>query len=580
MENTKYNKFFNKISEFVFVVFFLEVGFNFIDLNYEPFDRIIYQFTSLFIDYGLNQYLTVLISVIIALIYLIGCQIFNLKKYKSIFIEISVKTIIFSFSFISILYLLQIFDLPRLYVLAICVLFLPSLIFLNFLSPRYSLLVATLLIFLLIYSAQIILPVDKLSIFVESNFKTFNVVNPELSTEKKLDRNTLYEINNQIYFKEESVFKKTDYKLTTFHLCCDEFDYYKQNMRNVGYLEIFEDNMYMINGFGDLFYFNFSELDENNLTDLIAVNTNLKDVIKNKNIYTEDGIPFSGQESIKGFQVHNNNIYISYIDIEENNNSCVSLGVIYGKLNSSEVNFKKLVNFNQCLDRNSSNVQVSGGKMLFYNNHLYLTVGDFGNSELSQNSESIFGKILKISLTDNSWSVVSLGHRNPQGLELTNNNKLLIETEHGARYGDEINLINLNEVGNFGNPVSSYSVHYGDLTGKDIYIENQPLNKSHQDYGFIEPIYVWGPDMPGGRNGVVDIIKNYFKPDLDSFFVASLSAGYLYEIDVNLENYSISNINAYRVGNRIRDIEYIENLDSYFLLLENPPEIALLSKQN
>ena len=69
-----------------------------------------------------------------------------------------------------------------------------------------------------------------------------------------------------------------------------------------------------------------------------------------------------------------------------------------------------------------------------------------------------------------------------------------------------------------------------------------------------------------------------FLPSL--IFLNFLSAGYLYEIDVNLENYSISNINAYRVGNRIRDIEYIENLDSYFLLLENPPEIALLSKQN
>ena len=94
-------------------------------------------YTELELNYRLNQYLTVLISVIIAVTYLIGCQIINLKKYKSNFIKVSVKTIIFSFSFISILYLLQIFDLPRLYVLAICVLFLPSLIFLNFLSAGY-----------------------------------------------------------------------------------------------------------------------------------------------------------------------------------------------------------------------------------------------------------------------------------------------------------------------------------------------------------------------------------------------------------------------------------------------------------
>lgn len=578
MDSEKHHKIVDLIIEFIFVVFFLEVGFNFIDYNYEPFDRIIYQFTSLFEGYGINQYLTVLISIIITIIYLIICYVFNFKRYKNLFIECIAKSIAFSFSFISTMYLLQIFDLPRSYILLICILFLPSIVFVNFLLNKYTYVVGTLLFVALIYSAQIILPVDKLSLFVESNFKTFNVMNPELNIEKTLERTTLYELNNEIYFKEELIFKAIDYKLNIFHLCCEEFDFYKQNMRNVGYLELFEDRMYMLNGFGDLFYFHFSNLYVNKPTELISVKTNLKEVINNKNIYSNDDISFTGQESVKGFQIHKNNIYISYI--EEYDNSCVTLGILYGNLENPNINFQKLINFDQCVDRGSSNVQVSGGKMLFDDNYLYLTVGDFGNSELSQSPESIFGKILKISLTDNSWSIVSLGHRNPQGLEFTNNKELLIETEHGARYGDEINLINLNEVGNFGNPISSYSVHYGDLTGQDIYIENQPFNKSHKDFGFIEPIYIWGPDMPGGRNGVVDIIKNYFKPNLDSFFVASLSAGYLYEIDVDLKNNSISDIVAFRVGNRIRDIEYNKNFDSYFLLLENPPEIAILSKQN
>ena len=83
MDNVKHHKIVNLIIEFIFLIFFLEVGFNFIDFNYEPFDRIIYQFTSLFEGFGINQYLTVLISVIIAIIYLV-------KKYSK-FEQIQLK---------------------------------------------------------------------------------------------------------------------------------------------------------------------------------------------------------------------------------------------------------------------------------------------------------------------------------------------------------------------------------------------------------------------------------------------------------------------------------------------------------
>jgi glucose/arabinose dehydrogenase len=93
-----------------------------------------------------------------------------------------------------------------------------------------------------------------------------------------------------------------------------------------------------------------------------------------------------------------------------------------------------------------------GGRIKFGpDGYLYITTGDAGNPDLSQNTNSLAGKILRIlpdgSLpTDNPFDneIYSYGHRNPQGLTWDNLNRLWA-TEHGpsgASSGwDELNLI-------------------------------------------------------------------------------------------------------------------------------------------
>lgn len=93
-----------------------------------------------------------------------------------------------------------------------------------------------------------------------------------------------------------------------------------------------------------------------------------------------------------------------------------------------------------------------GGRIKFGpDGYLYITTGDAGNPDLSQNTNSLAGKILRIlpdgSLpTDNPFDneIYSYGHRNPQGLTWDNLNRLWA-TEHGpsgANSGwDELNLI-------------------------------------------------------------------------------------------------------------------------------------------
>ncbi len=90
----------------------------------------------------------------------------------------------------------------------------------------------------------------------------------------------------------------------------------------------------------------------------------------------------------------------------------------------------------------------NGGRIKFGpDNFLYITAGDSLNPSLAQDTNSLAGKILRVtedgkSAPGNPFGnlVYSFGHRNPQGLTWDSDGKLW-ETEHGQTATDEINLI-------------------------------------------------------------------------------------------------------------------------------------------
>ena len=81
---------------------------------------------------------------------------------------------------------------------------------------------------------------------------------------------------------------------------------------------------------------------------------------------------------------------------------------------------------------------------------------------MPQNKNSLFGKIIKFNLKEKKITLISMGHRNPQGLIFDEDKNILISTEHGPRGGDEINIIKLeqNLIPNYGWPIASYGEHY------------------------------------------------------------------------------------------------------------------------
>ena len=166
-----------------------------------------------------------------------------------------------------------------------------------------------------------------------------------------------------------------------------------------------------------------------------------------------------------------------------------------------------------------------GGRIQFGpDGYLYITTGDAGDATLSQNLNSLAGKILRINSDgtipeDNPWEdspVYSIGHRNPQGIDWDESGNL-VATEHGpsgwrgvAR--DEINVIT---------PGTNYG--WPDVIGDESMdgLQN-PILHTGDD--------TWAPSGAEFYDG--DKIPQW----AGKYFVATLRGTHLHMIDFDLEN--------------------------------------------
>ena len=290
-------------------------------------------------------------------------------------------------------------------------------------------------------------------------------------------------------------------------------------------------------------------------------------------------------------------IYVSYIN---NNNNCYSNAILKGNLNTSKINFVSFIKLNECKKR--YNLSQGGNIKKFKNNKIVFTVGDYEayepgntddvNANEPQDINSFYGKILQIDLISKNIDILSMGHRNPQGLFYDNQNNLLFSTEHGPQGGDEINVNfnpNKDNIKNFGWPISSYGEHYGEEHGwsekvkdnQDLIIENPlykkaPLYKSHKEYGYLEPIKFFTPSI-----GITEILKVKNSSNSDhKILVASM--GYNKEEDdmtlhiLNFDNkFNQTNYEKIYIGERIRDIIDLDN-GLILMTLESSGSIGLL----
>ncbi|WP_157440920.1 PQQ-dependent sugar dehydrogenase [Aestuariivita boseongensis] len=160
---------------------------------------------------------------------------------------------------------------------------------------------------------------------------------------------------------------------------------------------------------------------------------------------------------------------------------------------------------------------------------LFVTIGDRGERPSAQDRSNHNGTIVRVNRDgsvprDNPFvgqsgirpEIWSYGHRNPQGAGLDLNGRLWT-AEHGARGGDEVNLIR--KGANFGWPVISYGVHYsggqiGEGTAKD---------------GMEQPQFYWDPSM--APSGLLVYSGKLWPRWAGHIFVGSLKLNYIAVLD-------------------------------------------------
>jgi len=161
--------------------------------------------------------------------------------------------------------------------------------------------------------------------------------------------------------------------------------------------------------------------------------------------------------------------------------------------------------------------------------HLFLTIGDRGADASAQDNANHNGTVVRISRdgsvpADNPLSGVagaqpeiwSWGHRNAQGMAFDAEGRLWL-SEHGARGGDEINLV---EPGlNYGWPVIAYGTHYS----------GAPIGIGTEAPGMEQPVLYWDPSM--APSGTAVLSGSQWPEWEGSILVGSLQFDYIARVD-------------------------------------------------
>jgi len=328
----------------------------------------------------------------------------------------------------------------------------------------------------------------------------------------------------------------------------------KKNKLRAHYLEIIDDNVLIISGEGETVYFNKKNINNDKLN-LKRLKNNLIDVIKQRgaslsairDIYYEDGL-----------------IYVSILETKADKSF---FNIYKAKKNLSFLNFEIFFDNNEEIV-GDVNLQTGGRITNYSSNNILFSVGFFGKYESAQKQDTIFGKIVSINKVTKKYSVISKGHRNPQGLVFLKDENIIINSEHGPQGGDEINVNFLDKnkktLPNFGWPIASYGVPYKQQD-KSFFKSKGYLKKSHSKNGFQEPLKYFTPSI-----GISEIAYNE-----NILYVSSLRAQSIYILELS-KDFQLNGQKRIKFNNRIRDLKYDKENDLFLIIFENTPALGVL----
>ena len=357
------------------------------------------------------------------------------------------------------------------------------------------------------------------------------------------------------------------------------------------YIDYYDDNIFLVTATGQITYSNVKNLDEDKFI-LSSIKSNIQKIIRYDEFY------YSSQFGIKDILIRNNQIYVSYV--KEHYKDCFSTSILKGEVNFSYIFFNEFYSPDKCIEKDNKfydthkkdkmTAHQAGGRMIIVNNNLIFSTGEFRYRILAQNKESDFGKIISINLSNKSKKIISMGHRNPQGLYFDNDLNTLFSTEHGPSGGDEINYLDFNQINyidipNYGWPMASYGRHYFDLgDDQDSRYKLSPLKKSHSKYGFIEPLKYFDPSV--GISQIIGIPNDFYKSDNNNFLVGTMGNAkklkegmisiFLFEYD---DEKKIISSEFIPIMSRVRDMIFVEDKNFVLMYLETNNSLAILKKK-
>lgn len=381
-------------------------------------------------------------------------------------------------------------------------------------------------------------------------------------------------------FKNEKIFSdKNVYNLEVFH---SPFLYNPIHAQAKGsaFIEETKKNIIIVDSLGEIYFFKKSDL---RLKKFFAKNipNNLRNIIKYQTFYDKY------EYSIKDVLIFDNRIYLSFTN--EISKNCFNTSILVSDLKYDYLDFSVFFNPNDCVKKDNItgffNPHIAGGRLVSFNkNHLLFSTGDFQNYKLAQSKDNLFGKILKINIINKKVDIVSLGHRNVQGLKYDKNKKLIISTEHGPIGGDEINLNKLTteRILNFGWPKASYGDHY--TSEKEKRYTLAPLYKNHIKHGYEEPLIYYIPSIAISEIENVNDLFSTSDNKLEDYFVGSLGKELengqlsIHHLKIDYKKPEIIKYDIIQIRERIRDIKYSKELKVVLMFLESSGSIGILKK--
>ena len=337
------------------------------------------------------------------------------------------------------------------------------------------------------------------------------------------------------------------------------------------YLDAYSNQLYLVSANGLVAKTSLDNL-ENKTFDMKIVDTNIYTILNKDLMYEEVGY------GIKDIFINNDKMYISFAD--EIKKNCYNLSILEGKIKDNNINFKYFFKPENCItkdiEENFSLLQSGGRIVNFDDENLLISFGEFRSRLLSQELNTINGKIVKINKKSKLLEMISIGHRNPQGLTVDKKTDIIYSSEHGPKGGDEINIINKKKTfQNFGWPIASYGEHYDNNKKDNSHLyKTAPLFKSHKDYGFIEPAKNFTPSIGISELILLDNLNR-------KILIAGSMGNNINEGDMSLHIYfcneeDLTNYKSIIINERIRDMIYIEKKKLIVLFLETTSSIGLI----